>query len=205
MPCTSDEAQFPTPMIPMRIFLRAINIPRVPPQSGSRSEHLPPRNVPPCVDFSNLFEVVDLLPEQEVLSSTRGVRMIIYGELERTEQVDEVRKRARQAVRRAAQMTPGIERHAALVSGFIRVAELVQGVADAEFRKDGRDLRTPAQEAGAALLLRAASLVDRSWKSRGNAECDIDALLYSLAKIQHEGPIRLRLSEGYAHYALYPE
>lgn len=145
------------------------------------------------------------MPEQEVLSSTRGVRMIIYGELERTEQVDEVRKRARQAVRRAAQMTPGIERHAALVSGFIRVAELVQGVADAEFRKNGRDLRTPAQEAGAALLLRAASLVDRSWKSRGNAECDIDALLYSLAKIQHEGPIRLRLSEGYAHYALYPE
>jgi hypothetical protein len=156
-------------------------------------------------DFSNLFALMEQTARQEVLRSSRENRMIVYGELERTEQVDEAKRAAKDALRRATQMPSGIERHAALVSAFIRMAELVQGIADAEFRENGCDVRTPLQKAGAALLLRAASLIDCSWRTGGKAEFEIDELLRLLNEIKHEGPIRLRLAEGYAHYALYPE
>ena len=130
--------------------------------------------------------------------------MIVYGELERTEHARDVKASVLRALSELENLAPG-KRHSALLAAFIRLAELVEGIADAEFNLRGYDDRSEDQQLGAALLLQAARLVDHSWRGRVVEAADLRPIMKQLQAISHEGVIRLRLAEGYAHYALYPE
>jgi hypothetical protein len=131
--------------------------------------------------------------------------MIVYGDHERHEAARDVRASVAKAIQDAGSASPGIKRHAALVRAFIRAAELVQGVADAEFNAHGWDRPSPSQEAGAVLLLTMANAIDVSWQSGFQAAVDTRSLLPLLATVRTGDLIKTRIGEGYAHYALYPE
>jgi hypothetical protein len=131
--------------------------------------------------------------------------MIIYGNHERPESASGIRDSVVSTLHLVAMMAPGIHRHASLVRAFIRAAELVQGLADADFYDLGYDARSPSQAAGAVLLLKMAQAVDRSWRSGFRAEVDVPTLLQPLWDVGCGGIVRTRVAEGYAHYALYPE
>jgi hypothetical protein len=131
--------------------------------------------------------------------------MIVYGDLERVESAGEAIASVASAVLRVGETSVGIDRHARLVGAFIRAAELVQGIADAEFERHGFDQRSAAQDAGAVLLLKMAETVDRSWRSGFQASVDVEKLLQLLQQLRWDGIIKTRTGEGYAHYALYPE
>src|SRR4051794_21031607 len=76
--------------------------------------------------------------------------MIVYGDFERRERTVDMKASVAGMLRNCRRLAAGIDRHAALVGAFIRAAELVQGIADAEFDIGGRDIRaTSQQQAGA--------------------------------------------------------
>lgn len=129
--------------------------------------------------------------------------MIVYGDAERIEEAGEVQAAVLRALRSVEAEPPGLARHSALVGAFIRAGELVQGLVDARFEQDRADRATPGGDAGAGLMLSLAEAVDSSWRSGFRA--DIGAALHHAARLKCAGPVRTRLGEGYAHYALYPE
>jgi hypothetical protein len=131
--------------------------------------------------------------------------MIVYGDVARPEPACAVSASILQALHEVCRMPPGIDRHAAFVSAFIRAGELAQGIADAAFERSGLDARSPVQDAGSALLLDMAAAVDRSWRSGFAAAFDVRPLVRRLESLHADGWIKTRAGEGYAHYALYPE
>src|ERR687883_13969 len=64
----------------------------------------------------------------------RGSLMLVYGDAERVERVADKRATILDALRVVDTMAAGIERHAALVSVFVALSELAQGIADAAFK-----------------------------------------------------------------------
>jgi hypothetical protein len=132
--------------------------------------------------------------------------MLVYGDAERTEATrDRIAALARDlaAVRL---MAPGIVRHGALVAAFIAAAELVQGLADAEYERRGMDARSPAQDAGMRLLVALAAAIERSWRSGFADPGQIPDVLLDDLNAQDLAPIiGTKQAEGYAFYALYPE
>ncbi|WP_315927034.1 hypothetical protein [Mesorhizobium sp. SP-1A] len=131
--------------------------------------------------------------------------MIVYGDHIRCEPASSVSASVAQALGEVGRMSPGIDRHAALVSAFVRAGELVQGIADAEFEQRGCDAQSKAQEAGAAVLAAMAAAIDRSWQSGFTADPDTGHLVRRLNGLATAGFVRTRTGEGYAHYGLYPE
>jgi hypothetical protein len=131
--------------------------------------------------------------------------MIVYGDLERVEPAAEVKAAVARALLLAGEMPAGIDRHATLVASFIRAAELIQGISDAEFESLGFDAGSPSRDYGAALLLGMAGAVDLSWRSGFLTRIDVRHLLLLLSKVERGGCVRTRMGEGYAHYCLYPE
>lgn len=131
--------------------------------------------------------------------------MIVFGDFERREDAGDVKACVAKALQRSQGLPVGIDRHAALVGAFIRAAELVQGIADAEFSGRRCDARSACQSSGARLLLKMAEAIDLSWRNNGGGAVDHDTLLRFLQEIHFEGLIRIRTGEGFAHYALYPE
>jgi hypothetical protein len=91
----------------------------------------------------------------------------------------------------AAQMPAGIERHAKLVGALIDAGQLLQGVADAE---------APADEL-ADVVHRLATCVVRSWDTGFAQFGDLPAL----PQLEVPRWVELRLPEGFAFYAVYPE
>lgn len=102
-----------------------------------------------------------------------------------------------------AEMTPGLERHGALTAALIEAGRLQQGIADHLFAQGGQcDRKHPLTDQLGAALLDIGRALCRSWDS-GFAEME------QLPRIAlgREAPAEasLRLPEGFAFYALYPE
>lgn len=132
--------------------------------------------------------------------------MLVYGDVRRRADPREEAARLRDAVEAARGLGPGLARHAALVGALIAAGELTQGVADAEFDATGRDARDGAASPLTALLVRLAGAAWASWRS-GFAVTDIPSgaeIARACAGLP-SGPVEIRLPEGFAFYAVYPE
>lgn len=101
-----------------------------------------------------------------------------------------------------AGMPAGLARHAALVAAFIAMSQITQGVADALFASEGADRRSVEQDACMALLLDLAKSVIASWD---NGFLMVPVPPTPTVAVPLPNRIEVRLPEGYAFYALYPE
>jgi hypothetical protein len=117
--------------------------------------------------------------------------MLVYGDQSETvdprQRLESIADRL-ESVRR---MAPGPDRHAELVGALIDAGQLLQGVADAGARTD---------ELG-GFVYRLAGAVVRSWDSRFADTGDLPDL--PAGKLPRW--VELRLPEGFAFYAVYPE
>jgi hypothetical protein len=130
--------------------------------------------------------------------------MLVYGDIERTEEACAVAAEIAERLERCRAMPRGVDRHQTLVAAFIRAGELVQGLADAAFTGAGVDDVGERQDAGCALLQALAREVVASWDS-GFTHIPPTSHQPLLQPLSVREPIRTRQAEGYAFYALYPE
>jgi hypothetical protein len=133
--------------------------------------------------------------------------MLVYGDAPRCEDPRRKLVELAEALRRLADLPPGLDRHAGLVDALIEAGELAQGIADADFADRGMDeLDALAPEAAMALLGRVAREVCLSWDT-GFAQLGRvpEAELAVLAATALPEATRSRRAEGFAYYALYPE
>lgn len=103
----------------------------------------------------------------------------------------------------------GIDRHGQLAAALIEAGELAQGIADRVFAENGEvDTRSDAADAAFALARALAVRVAASWRSDfreiGAAEAVGEALTI-LGRFAFPEPLDIRVPEGFAHYAVYPE
>lgn len=118
-----------------------------------------------------------------------------------------------------AAMPPGIQRHAGLAGAFIALGQVVQGAADADFARLHADGGSTHERALISVLVDLAKALLCSWQratgiGRGSDDGDVEARV-STGAIRVRAMLRdanawdtvveLRLPEGYAFYALYPE
>ena len=105
-------------------------------------------------------------------------------------------------LRLIANLGPGLSRHSALAGTFIALGQIVQGVADADLASQGFDGASAAEIELMNPLCALARAMISSWDSSF-------ALLPPLPDIPipRRAPeeVELRLPEGYAYYAVYPE
>ncbi|WP_108396142.1 hypothetical protein [Devosia submarina] len=126
--------------------------------------------------------------------------------MKRLEDASNVARELRQRLQKVGNLGPRRERHQSLVAAFIRLSELVQGIADREFHHIHADEISPTQKAGNALLLSLAQTVAASWDSGfSNTEPLPPAAFQQLYALGQAGSITTKQAEGYAFYALYPE
>jgi len=132
--------------------------------------------------------------------------MLVYGDIERIDRPTDVLKGIERAMLACRQAPPGRPRHELLVQTFIETGELVQGLADREFERNGADSISAVQDTGAELLLAQAKAILGSWQDQFAGDlslsADTSALLRSL---DHVGTLRMKRAEGYSFYAVYPE
>ncbi|TWA83166.1 hypothetical protein FBZ83_106349 [Azospirillum brasilense] len=132
--------------------------------------------------------------------------MLVYGDRDRLEKPCVAVVRIAAALHTAASKPDGLIRHAMLVSLFIEAAELAQGLADAEFAALGEDDCTPCRHAAMAVVMGLARAVARSWRGEPQpGACALAADLETLSAQPLPETVRIRRSEGYAFYGLYPE
>lgn len=132
--------------------------------------------------------------------------MQVFGDIERVEEVAAIRASIADDLDKADAMLPGFARHERLVSAFVRTGELVQGLLDEAFEKDGIDEWSPLQDAGARLLRIEADAIVGSWRSGFESGRPRDRRWsVLLERLAGSGTVRLRQPEGYAFYAVYPE
>ncbi len=100
-----------------------------------------------------------------------------------------------------AAIRQGIQRHLTLVGALVEAGRVLQGVADADFAACAHDRPIPQAAALATFLQALAGAVCKSWDQgfAGNLAIPTPPPLPNLPEIE------LRLPEGYAFYALYPE
>jgi hypothetical protein len=97
---------------------------------------------------------------------------------------------------------PGLDAHVAIVSALIETGRLLQGIADADFDRVGRDRCSGDETALSGFLLRLAEAVVDSWHRGFNHQVPLPTLPV-LGGMPDR--VELRQPEGYAFYALYPE
>jgi hypothetical protein len=137
--------------------------------------------------------------------------MLVYGDHSRPVRAGELLLALRQRLLQAERLPPGLARHSALVASLVDAGELVQGVLDALHAREGRDVWTPGCVRLVGIPLAIAGAVKASHDSayRHAAQLPharVEALL-------RQGPrcdgwpaeVTVRMPEGYAFYALYPE
>jgi hypothetical protein len=90
-----------------------------------------------------------------------------------------------------AAMRPGIDRHAQIVGALIEAGQLLQGVSDAAV--EANELNE--------FVHRLAATVVRSWDSRFAEAGELP----QVPRFDLPGRVELRLPEGFAFYAVYPE
>ncbi|MFN2473466.1 MAG: hypothetical protein ABR588_06055 [Sphingomicrobium sp.] len=127
--------------------------------------------------------------------------MLVYGD-QRERVSTRMRIAELEARREATRAIPGcVERHGALCGLFIDWAGLVQGIADAQFAAQREDDQNPTVHALMKELILVARQVLTSWESDFRA-----APIRPLAVPSHlPSTIEVKLPEGFAFYALYPE
>jgi hypothetical protein len=133
--------------------------------------------------------------------------MLVYGDIERIENSEDLAAEIGERLSACQTAAPGLARHQALVGAFIRTAELLQAVADAEFAEHGKDEKSEGQCAGETLLIHLAVAVMQSWDS---AFCHMPPLPFAWRAqlgmlADGKGPVRAKQAEGFSFYALYPE
>lgn len=101
-----------------------------------------------------------------------------------------------------AHTPPGLSRHAALVSALIAAGELLQGVADHEFRQTQCDRRSPATDGLTDFTGALARAVVRSWDSGFRETGELPPLAEAVCLPE---TVEVRTPEGFAFYAVYPE
>ena len=132
--------------------------------------------------------------------------MRVYGDRARTTFSDQVLDDLTERVAAAHRASPGLPRHAQLVRALIDAAALLQGVADADLAERGYDERTLAQRAGQAVVARLGRAVAASWDNRGAApSLELDKALAGWRGAAPATALSVRVAEGFAHYAVYPE
>lgn len=132
--------------------------------------------------------------------------MLVYGDHDRVVYTRALLSDIRVSAAGLAAEPAGLTRHGALASLFLKLAGLLQGVADAEFAVRGADEASQAQDAIVAALIESAGCIDSSWRSGFASQMTPDLRALD-ALDEHALPARLSLRqpEGYAFYALYPE
>jgi hypothetical protein len=131
--------------------------------------------------------------------------MLVYGDVERVERIADKRAAILETLRRVEPMAAGIGRHAAVVSAFVSLSELAQGIADAAFRERGADGRSSKEQVVATALVALARTVDESWRSGFEQGAPPWSALRALNGLDGAETLRVKEAEGYAFYALYPE
>ena len=89
-----------------------------------------------------------------------------------------------------------------MVAALVEAGQLLQGVADADFEHVGRDRRTAATDELGEFLLELGHAVCRSWDSRFQSVGPLPRLNVG---DDWPGQVELRVPEGFAFYALFPE
>lgn len=132
--------------------------------------------------------------------------MRVYGDHPTTVDAAAEARALSSARREVEALSPGLTRHAALVSLLIRVGEWAQGVLDAEQARTGEDGDTLLARACEAALLALGQALAASWTEGFRADLSrAGAALESLETLAPSEPISCKVPEGYAFYALYPE
>jgi hypothetical protein len=128
--------------------------------------------------------------------------VLVYGDRQELAEPGQLIREINRQMDAVGRMPPGIERHARLVAALVDSGRLLQGVADAAFAEDGLDRRTAAADALSAFLLELGSAVCRSWDTEFRETGPVPRF-EMLADLP--GEVELRVPEGFAYYALYPE
>ena len=132
--------------------------------------------------------------------------MLVYGDAERIETGASLVAGIEAARAACMRLPAGLDRHAALVNVFLRLGQLAQGIADAEFESSDADEDTVSQGACARLLTELARTVLASWNSGfANVLTWPTDWPETLAALATDTRLRIREPEGHAFYALYPE
>jgi hypothetical protein len=131
--------------------------------------------------------------------------MLVYGDVERVERVADKRAAILETLRLVEPMAAGIERHAAVVSAFVSLSELAQGIADAAFRERGAEASSSQEQVVSTALVALARTVDESWRSGFEPGALPWSALRALNRLDGAETLRVKEAEGYAFYALYPE
>jgi hypothetical protein len=137
--------------------------------------------------------------------------MQVYGDVVRHEPAAAKLERIGALLQRAGRQRPGWQRHAELIGALVEAGELVQGLADADFRAGGDvDRRSPTASAAMALLMTIARRCASSWTHGAHAAEDAGedvpcAALAACIACSPSNPLVVKQPEGYAFYALYPE
>lgn len=130
--------------------------------------------------------------------------MIVYGDHHRCLDARDEGERLESALRALGDTPKGLRRHAALAAVFVDAAALAQGLVDAEFTASGLDAPSPLHLAVGQVLLELARMVDASWRAGATGGDDAPSLA-ALARHAPRGLVDVKLAEGFAFYALYPE
>lgn len=132
--------------------------------------------------------------------------MLVYGDHAREVRPSEVLAAIRERLRRVEAVPAGIARHMALVALIIEAGELAQGLLDADFAERRQD--EPCQRGAAylALPMALARSVRDSYMS-GFMRCTPvpGEVLDTLERLELPERVTIKMPEGYAYYALYPE
>ena len=132
--------------------------------------------------------------------------MLVYGGGASRQSAAEVIARMGHDMQRAAGMPAGLARHSLLVTLLIEAGMLAQGVADGRFEATGQDTACGDGDDTMALTTALARCCTESWFS-GFATCGPlpVGLLARCESAMPDTPLVLKVPEGYAFYALYPE
>ena len=133
--------------------------------------------------------------------------MLVYGDHEEHADPRQIALAVDREIEALEALPAGLDRHARLVGLLVQAGQLMQGLADAGFADAGFaeaqcDTRTDATERLAAFLTDVGAAVCRSWDS-GFTDCG-DLPRLELAG-DLPGEVTLKLPEGYAFYAVFPE
>lgn len=132
--------------------------------------------------------------------------MLVYGDIETFERPGGLRRRLREKLQTLECAPAGRERHEDLVTAFIELGALLQGLADQAFERRQVDDVSLIQQAGAALLQELALVIRLSWANGFAGALSLPRNWPArLNRLDGPGRLRLRRPEGYAHYAVYPE
>jgi hypothetical protein len=132
--------------------------------------------------------------------------MLVYGDAIRRETVGSKLANIRDFLARADAAEPWIIRHGFLVGALVEAGELAQGLADRAFEARGRrDAPDSDTDAAMELTLALARLASRSWRDGEVTVTAIQDPLSRLEGIAQDIELTIKVPEGFAFYALYPE